>query len=36
LGILVSPLFFGAASVMQKMLIAFGFALAGTLIFMPN
>jgi iron complex transport system permease protein len=34
LGILVAILFFGAASVMQKMLIAFAFALAGTLIFM--
>lgn len=34
LGILVAILFFGSASVMQKMLIAFAFALAGTLIFM--
>lgn len=34
LGILVALLLFGTASVMQKMLIAFVFALAGTMIFM--
>jgi len=34
LGILVAILFFGTASVLQKMLIAFLFALAGTMIFM--
>jgi len=34
LGILVSILFFSSASVIQKMLIAFGFALAGTWLFM--
>ncbi len=34
LGILVSILFFGAASVLQKMTLSFAFALVGTLIFM--
>lgn len=34
LGILVAILFFGSASVLMKMLIAFAFALAGTIIFM--
>lgn len=34
LGILVSILFFSSASVIEKMLIAFGFALAGTWLFM--
>ncbi|MCB0064769.1 MAG: ABC transporter permease [Caldilineaceae bacterium] len=34
LGILVAILCFGSASMMQKMLVAFAFALAGTLIFM--
>lgn len=34
LGILVAILFFGSASVLQKMLIAFVFAMLGTMIFM--
>jgi len=34
LGILVAMLVFGSASVMEKMVVAFAFALAGTLLFM--
>jgi iron complex transport system permease protein len=34
LGILTAMLVFGSATIMQKMLIAFAFALAGTLLFM--
>lgn len=34
LGVLVSTLFFGSASLTWKMLIAIGFALAGTLVFL--